>query len=163
MIHYYYGYGKGKTSAAAGACLRAAGSGMRCAFVQFLKNGTSGEVGILRKGIADVFDCGGKADFPSNMNDEQKAELRKVHDSNLRAAMAGGYDLIVLDELGDSIDCGLIDTGAVEKMLARPCELVITGHTATPQLMSRADYITEFRSISHPYDRGIAARKGIEY
>ena len=55
MIHFYYGNGKGKTSAAVGACLRAAGSGLRCAVIQFLKNGSSGEIALLRKCGIDVF------------------------------------------------------------------------------------------------------------
>ena len=164
MIHYYYGDGKGKTSAAAGACLRAAGSGMKCAFVQFLKNSGSGEAKLLKKFAADVFNCGGKADFLYLMSGEEKAELRTVHDSNLRKALAGGYGLIVLDELGDCIDYDMIDMELISDMLAAPpCELVITGHKPTPCLMNCADYITEFRCIEHPYRHGAAARRGIEY
>lgn len=164
MIHYYYGDGKGKTSAAAGACLRAAGNGMKCAFVQFLKNAGSGEAKLLKKYAADVLNCDGKADFLYLMSDEEKADLKVIHDTNLRTVLSGGYDLIVLDELGDCIDRGMIDMELVSDMLtAPPCELVITGHKATECLMSCADYITEFKCIEHPYRHGAAARKGIEY
>ncbi|MBR4626300.1 MAG: cob(I)yrinic acid a,c-diamide adenosyltransferase [Ruminococcus sp.] len=164
MIHYYYGDGKGKTSAAAGACLRAAGNGMKCAFVQFLKNAGSGEAKLLGKCAADVYNCGGKADFLYLMSDEDKAELRAVHDSNLRKVLAGSYDLIVLDELGDCIEYGMIDMGTVSGMLtAPPCELVITGHTPVECLMKCADYITEMKCIEHPYRHGASARRGIEY
>ena len=164
MIHFYYGDGKGKTSAAAGACLRAAGNGMKCAFVQFLKNAGSGEAKLLKKSAADVLDCGGKADFLYIMSDDEKSELRAVHGSNLRKVLSGGYEFIVLDEHGDCIDHEMIDMELISGMLAAPpCELVITGHKPTACLMNCADYITEFRCIEHPYRHGAAARRGIEY
>lgn len=164
MIHYYYGDGKGKTSAAAGACLRAVGSGMKCAFVQFLKNAGSGETKLLKKCAADILDCGGKADFLYLMSNEDKAELKAVHDSNLRKVLSGGYNLIVLDELGDCIDHDMIGMDIISGMLsAPPCELVITGHKPTACLMSCANYITEFKCVEHPYRHGAAARRGIEY
>ncbi|MBR3026460.1 MAG: cob(I)yrinic acid a,c-diamide adenosyltransferase, partial [Oscillospiraceae bacterium] len=72
MIHYYYGNGKGKTSSANGALIRAAGSGMNCALVQFFKNGTSSEIEILKKTGADVYFCDFQNKrFFSKMNDEE--------------------------------------------------------------------------------------------
>ncbi len=89
MIHYYYGNGKGKTSAAAGACVRALGAGMRCAFVQFHKNGSSSEISLLEKLGADIYICPECTRFFSKMNDSEKAALtaRQMSRRSRRAGM----------------------------------------------------------------------------
>ena len=80
MIHYYYGNGKGKTSAAVGACLRAAGSGRRCAVIQFLKNGTSSEVAVLRQCGIDVFACDFEGvRFFSKMTETERENVIHAH------------------------------------------------------------------------------------
>ena len=164
MIHYYFGDGKGKTSAAAGACIRALGNGIKCAAVQFHKNGTSGEMLVLKNSGADVFACRGKVGFFKNMTEEEIEMITRDHNENLGKVICGDYGLIVLDELGDSVDKKTSDIGLVSEILEKKdCEIIITGHKPIELFMSCADYITEFRCIAHPYKNGVKARKGVEY
>lgn len=165
MIHYYFGSGKGKTSAAVGSCLRAAGSGMRCAAVQFLKNGISGETGLLRQCGIDVFCCGFEGiRFFSRMNAQERAEIIRTHNDNLRQVISGHYQLIVLDELGDAVSKQAVAPELVDAVLSLPeTELIITGHRRLERFMQCADYITEFQCIAHPFQKGVQARKGIEF
>lgn len=165
MIHYYYGNGKGKTSAAAGACVRAAGSGLRCAMIQFLKNGTSGEIPLLRSLGIDVFACDFEGiRFFSRMTEPEQQNVIRTHNENLRRVIAGSYQLIVLDELGDAAEKNAVDTELVTQVLALPqTEIIITGHHCSAYFLQCADYITEFRCIAHPFQNGLKARKGIEY
>ena len=164
MIHYYYGNGKGKTSAAAGACIRALGSGMKCAFVQFHKNGTSSEITVLRQLQTDVFTCTGSIRFFRDMTAQEITAVTKMHNVNLQRVLQKTYDRIVLDELGDALLRETVDAAAVLALLKEPpCELIITGHKPDPLLTEYADYITEFRCIAHPYRSGCSARRGIEY
>ena len=165
MIHYYYGDGKGKTSAAVGACVRAIGSGMTCAVVQFLKNGTSGETAPLRSLGVPVFACSftGRRFFRDMTAAEQAAVIAE-HNENLRTVLGSSYQMIILDELGDAAAKNALDPELVRQILAKPgCELIITGHKPVEMLCAAADYITEFRCVAHPYRNGIPARRGVEY
>ena len=165
MIHYYYGDGKGKTSSANGALLRAAGSGMKCALVQFFKNGTSSEIEILKKSGADVYFCDFKnMRFFSKMTGEERAAVISSHNENLKKVLAADYDLIVLDEFGDAVLNNAADETLINEILSlSECEIIITGHATCDRILGVSDYITEFKCIAHPYQKGIKARKGIEF
>ena len=165
MLQYYFGKGKGKTSAAVGACLRAAGNGISCAVIQFFKNGTSGETEPLRQLGIPVLACDFHGTrFFRDMNAEEQAAVIRCHNENLRKVLAENYRFLVLDELGDAVSRNAVDPGLVAELLSRrDCELIVTGHAETPFFSERADYITEFRCIRHPYQNGVKARKGIEY
>ncbi len=165
MIHYYFGSGKGKTSAAVGACIRAAGNGLRCAAVQFLKNGTSGETALLQRCGIDIFACDfEEIRFFSQMTDDERARVILSHNRNLRRVIAGQYQLLVLDELSDAIQKNTVDPELVSQALALPeTEIIVTGHKRAEQFIQCADYITEFQCIAHPFQKGQIARKGIEY
>ena len=164
-VHYYYGDGKGKTSAAVGACIRAAGNGLRCAVIQFLKNGSSGEVAVLRQLGIPVYSCTFQdVRFFREMNAAEQQTVINEHNANLRALLQIPCGMIVLDELGDAIRRDAVDAELVREMLSRrDCEIIVTGHTPVPLLLSSADYITEFRCAAHPFRNGLPARKGIEY
>ena len=165
MIHYYYGNGKGKTSAAVGACLRAAGSGLRCAMIQFLKNGSSSEIGLMRQYGIHVFACQFEGiRFFSKMSEEERKAVIISHNTNLRHVIDSSYQMLVLDELGDAAEKKAVDPELVHAVLQLPdTEIIVTGHNKLEQFMQCADYITEFRCISHPYQKGQKARKGIEF
>lgn len=163
MIHYYYGNGAGKTTSAAGLVLRASEVTDVCA-VQFLKDGSSGEMKALERLGIKVLAVTGGVSFFRQMTDEDKARITAEHNENLRSALTGGYGLVMLDELGDAVELGLVDIAAVEAVLeAPPCELVITGHKPVEYMISRADYVTEFVNHAHPFSKGMTARQGIEY
>ncbi len=165
MIHYYYGDGKGKTSSANGALLRAAGSGMKCALVQFFKNGSSSEIRVLKESGADVYFCDFQnMRFFSKMNDEKRAAVIRSHNENLKKVLKGSYDLIVLDEFADAVLSKAADEDLTNEILSlSECEIIITGHAPCDRILGVADYITEFKCVAHPYQKGITARKGIEY
>lgn len=165
MIHYYYGSGKGKTSAAVGACIRASGAGMRCAVVQFFKNGTSSEMAVLRRLEIPVFACSFQGiRFFCDMSPVEQQNVIDEHNANLITICSSNANFIVLDELGDAVRRNAVDEHLVKRVLELPDrEIIITGHKPVTLLMECADYITEFCNHTHPYQRGVAARKGIEY
>ena len=170
LVHLYCGDGKGKTTAAGGLSVRAAGSGLRVLFVQFLKSRPSGEIAVL-SALANVRVLRGKEGtaFSFQMTDEQKRATREMHDRNLaeaaRAAKAGECDLLVLDEAVGALNRGLVD-GELLRSLVREkpeaLELVLTGRNPPEDLAEMADYVSEIRKVKHPFDRGIGARTGIE-
>ena len=172
LIHLYYGDGKGKTTAALGLALRAYGSGKSVVIVQFLKDWKCGELNSLAllSGITVLRGKASGAVFLHEMNDEEKDDTKRIHDENLRKALEmqknGHCDLLILDEVIDAYRLGVLDAELFNVLLnSKPeaLELVITGHNPDAALLGRADYATEMVKRKHPYDKGIAARRGIEY
>jgi cob(I)alamin adenosyltransferase len=170
LTHVYYGDGKGKTTAALGLLLRAAGYGTPCVLVQFLKDWDSGELRSLEL-LPGVTVLRGKApghSFTPDMTAEELTATRDIHDANLARALELCRDggLLVLDEALDAVALGLVDEAPLRALLAdKPdgLELVLTGHGAVDWIIERADYVTEMVKRRHPYDSGIIARKGIEF
>ena len=172
LIHIYYGLGKGKTTAALGLALRASGCGQRVVLVQFLKDLASGELNQLAL-LPNITVLRGKAEgaaFSWDMTDTQKQKTREIHDENIKRAIAlancGECDLLILDEALDAYQLQLLDGDLFKKIVAdKPdaLELVITGHQPPDWLLGMADYVTEMVKIKHPYDRGISARRGVEF
>ena len=181
MLHAYWGDGKGKTCAAMGLVVRAAAAGWRVVVVQFLKDGSSSEISLLKglPGVEAVLSDGGLAKFTFRMSDEEKAASRVLHNDNLRRAFglvstsaegaaACEGSLLVLDEVLDALRAGLLDESLLREVLAWAagadrCEAVVTGHSLPDSVAEAADYLTRFSCERHPYQRGIAAREGIEY
>lgn len=168
-IHIYFGDGKGKTTATAGLAVRYAGKGGKVIFAQFLKDGTSGEVSVLKKIKGIEYRRVEKAfGFTWTMSENEKKiaadEYKNLFDSVLRTC-AGG-ELIVLDEILDLIRVGFIDESyVINKILSLngKREILLTGHSLGEKTAEIADYITEMKKIKHPFDRGLSARPGIEY
>lgn len=166
LLHLYWGEGKGKTTAAMGLALRALGAGLRVTVVQFLKSGTSSELKPLRRLGAAVY--GGKAGtkFVFQMSEEEKAATRALQDANLRAALEAPCDLLLLDEACAAWQLGMVDGALLRRAaLERPAgrEVVLTGRDPAPWMADAADYSTEMRCHKHPYQRGVPARKGVEF
>ena len=168
MIHLYCGDGKGKTTAAVGLAVRAAGSGMRVLFVQFFKSGKSSEVESLEKlGIVTAHPGVHYGRYKS-LDEERKAEVRDSYGELLNdvIAHAAEYDLIVLDEAVSTYGYAMIDREQLMEFLrleGSRREIVLTGRDPLPELTDAADYVTEMKKVKHPFDGGIAARLGIEY
>ena len=181
MLHAYWGDGKGKTCAAMGLAVRAAAAGWRVVVVQFLKDGSSSEISLLKglPGVEAVLSDGALAKFTFRMSDEEKAVSRVLHDDNLRRAFelvsvpaegpaACEGRLLVLDEVLDALRAGLLDESLLREVLAWAagadrCEAVVTGHSLSDFVAEAADYLTRFSCERHPYQHGVAAREGIEY
>ena len=166
LLHLYYGDGKGKTTAAMGLALRAMGSGKRVVILQFLKGGKSGEVPLLEQLGAKVYRGKAGQKFVFQMNEAEKEATRQLQNANLTAAMAAPADLLILDEAGSAWELDMVDKALLQKaVLERPAEqeCVLTAHAAPLWMLDAADYATEMKCRRHPYQRGISARKGIEY
>ena len=171
MKHIYYGDGKGKTTAAIGLAVRAAGSKMKVLFVQFLKTEFSGERHILShtENVTLTF-CPLELKFTFDMDDKEKAQAAKIFkgifDNAVTTALTEKYDMVVLDEVFEAINAHMHSESAVYEFITNApssMEIVMTGHNPPQKFMDCADYITEFKKIKHPYDRGITGRIGIEF
>jgi len=171
LIHIYTGTGKGKTTASVGLTVRAHAHGLRVLFVQFLKNGLSGEIGILRQ-LDNVRVLSGQADmkFTNQMEEDDKIRTRQMHEeffaAAVTAAQAGEIDLLVLDETFGALATGLLDSNEVYNFLVtKPAglEVVLTGRNPEPRFLALADYVSDVQCIAHPYEKGILAREGIDY
>ena len=104
--------------------------------------------------------------FVFQMNDAEKAATQALQDRNLTVAMAQEADLLVLDEAGSAWELDMVDKDLLRRaVLQRPAgqECVLTAHAAPQWMLDAADYVTEMKCIRHPYQKGIAARKGVEY
>lgn len=166
MIHIYCGDGKGKTTAAAGLALRMAGHEGKTAFIQFLKGAPSGETNMLEKCGVTVLRCDRDYGFFKSMTETDKLHITECHNKNLIYASENmnSFDMIVLDEVLDACNLELADTETVKRIVKNyRGELVLTGRNPDAWFTERADYISEIRKVKHPYDRGAAAREGIEY
>lgn len=171
MKHIYYGDGNGKTTAAIGLAVRAAGSKMKVLFVQFLKTEFSGERHILShtENVTLTF-CPLELKFTFDMDDKEKAQAAKIFkgifDNAVTTALTEKYDMVVLDEVFEAINAHMLSESEVYEFITNApssMEIVMTGHNPPQKFMDCADYITEFKKIKHPYDRGITGRIGIEF
>lgn len=170
-IHIYCGDGKGKTSAALGLAVRAAGRGKRILIARFLKNEDSGEVPVLRNipGIT-VVPCDREFGFVFRMNEEQKAEAAKYYQTKFektcQKAIEEKYDVLILDEIMAACNYDMILEADLKRFLNQyrdSLEIVLTGRDPSASLLETADYISEIHMKKHPYEKGISAREGIEY
>lgn len=169
LVHIYCGDGKGKTSAAVGLAVRAAGRGLRVVMVRFLKSDDSGEVAVLDRipGIT-VIPCEKTFGFVSAMDREtrERAVQWNLEQFYRATELAEKADLLILDEIMAAMTYGMVPEDRVLDFLgSRPegLEVVLTGRSPSERILKAADYVSELRKIKHPYDRGILARKGIEY
>lgn len=169
LVQIFTGNGKGKTTAAMGAVVRAAGHGFKVMVVSFMKGVYDyGEYKTLSKipnveislfGFRHLID-------PSNVKPEEKEEAGKALAKAREAMLSGEYDLVVLDEVNVALSYNLIEVGEVIRLIDdKPpgVELILTGRYVDNGLIERADLVTEMVKVKHPYDKGIKARKGIEY
>ncbi len=171
MIHIYYGDGKGKSTAAIGLAVRAAGSRMKVMFVQFLKTEFSGERHTLShtENITLSF-VPVELKFTYEMDETEKAKAAKlfqsIFDENVTKALTQKYDMIVLDEIFSAIEAGMVSENEVYSFVSnapKNLEVVLTGHNPSERILALADYITEMKKVRHPYDNGVQARFGIEF
>ncbi|MBO5144651.1 MAG: cob(I)yrinic acid a,c-diamide adenosyltransferase [Lachnospiraceae bacterium] len=172
LIHIYHGDGKGKTTAAVGLAVRAAGAGLEVCFAQFMKTGTSSELKILQTiENIELVAVKNSYGFTWKMTPDEKAHLKEVNDKELdrliKAVQEGRYQLVILDELLSAYQNELIDKEKVITLINMAkqykTELVLTGRNPAQELLDQADYITEMACVRHPYEKGVHARPGIEY
>ncbi len=178
-FHIYYGYGKGKTTAAVGLAIRALGAGQKAAILQFDKgydgvNEHYSERKILR-GLPNLtlFPFGkervlgpGAFRFKNEAGDFEEA--KNALEKSRSLITDGSQQLLVLDELLAAVMCKLVAPSEVMDLVDlydqnRRCELVITGHQVWPELVERADLVTEMRKEKHYFDQKMPSKEGIEF
>ena len=167
LVQIYTGDGKGKTTAAFGLALRAAGSGLKVYIYQFMKAKPCGEIRMARKIPGITLDNCGRGCFIKGKPGQKDIEsASRGLECVKKIVMSGKYDLVVLDEINVAAAIGLVKERDIVGLIGakpRHVELVLTGRSCPAAIMKRADLITEMKEIRHPFRRGIIARCGIEY
>ena len=167
-IHVYTGPGKGKTTAALGLGLRAAGAGLKVHMLQFMKGRRYSELDAIENIPGFTISQHGRDEFVSKENPDQvDIDLAQQGFAYAKEIIKKEkYDLVILDEINVAVDFNLIDVDDVLKLVeGKPekLELVLTGRYAHPKIVKIADYVTEMLEIKHPYQHGVEARKGIDF
>ncbi|MFW6389434.1 MAG: cob(I)yrinic acid a,c-diamide adenosyltransferase [Marinilabiliaceae bacterium] len=168
MVHIYTGNGKGKTTAALGLALRAAGSGKKVFFGQFVKGMAYSEVSIINEKLPEIdHQLFGQKCFIKRDPKEEDFEAAREGLEKVRALIKEKkYDLMVLDEINIALYYKLIHLEEVTELLdnfPEETELVLTGRYAPEELIEKADLVTEMKEIKHYFKQDIKARKGIEF
>lgn len=171
LVIIYTGEGKGKTTAALGLVLRASGYKKKCLIIQFGKSWFTGElVGIKKLGSGVKIIQGGKGFLDILGSKVSKEDHRKAANEAFellsKEMSSGKWDIIVADEIVGAVHAGILPLNKVIKLIRdKPGELdlVLTGHHATKKLIDMADLVTEMQEVKHPYQKGILAKKGIDF
>ena len=175
LVQIYTGNGKGKTTAAFGLALRAAGQGQKVLIYQFLKppsldTGERFALKLSRLRIrVEALDV--PWDMSKSLEDEQAVAKMKTAISDVLVRLAETaqkrfYDILILDEIIYCLSQGLANLQEVKNVIDKrdpAVEIVLTGSGAAPELIAIADLVTEMKSIKHPFDKGLPARPGIEF
>ncbi|HUT67275.1 MAG TPA: cob(I)yrinic acid a,c-diamide adenosyltransferase [Dehalococcoidales bacterium] len=169
LVQIFTGNGKGKTTAALGTILRAAGHGIKVFIVFFMKGDYEyGEFSALLKlPNVEIYKSGFRQfTDPLNIKPEEIEQAKSALAAARKAVLSGDYGLVVLDEVNVALEYKLIELDEVIKLIEdKPphVELILTGRYADNRLIEIADLVTEMIKVKHPFDKGVKARKGIEY
>jgi len=175
LVQIYTGDGKGKTTAAFGLALRAAGQGNKVLIYQFLKPSTLdiGERFALQLGAVRIrvealdlpWDMGKSLDDEKAVADMVSA-IKEVLERIAQTAEKRFYDVLILDEIVYCLSKGLAELGDVKNIIDRKdpaVEIILTGRGATDELIAMADLVTEMKKVKHPFDKGLTSRRGIDF
>lgn len=166
-VQVYTGNGKGKTTAAIGLSVRAAGAGLNVFIAQFIKMGEYSEIKSLKK-FSDRITIKqfGRGKFIKGAPSEEDMEAAQKGLHAVRVALLSGkYDIIILEEGNVAASIGLLSTDDIIHLIDRKpehVEIVITGRNASQEIIDKADLVTEMKDIKHYFNKGVAARTGIE-
>ncbi len=175
LVQIYTGDGKGKTTAAFGLALRAAGQGNKVLIYQFLKPPSLdigerfalqlGAVRIRLEALDIEWDMAKSLEAPEQVA-QAKAAISKALERIAETGEKRFYDLLILDEIIFCLSKGLAKLEDIKNVIDKrdpAVEIVLTGRGATQDLIAMADLVTEMKNIKHPFDKGIEARRGIEF
>jgi len=168
MLHIYTGNGKGKTTASLGLGLRAVGAGKKVLLIQFLKDGKSSEIKVIKKIKNFDFKTFGRKGFVNKDNLLKKDFDLAMQGFNFvqKVIKSKKYDLMILDEINVANYFGLIKTEDLIDLIKKipsKTELILTGRKASKKLIQLADLVTGMKEIKHYYTKNIKPRKGIEF
>jgi cob(I)alamin adenosyltransferase len=166
-VQVYTGDGKGKTTAAIGLAIRAAGAGLKVFIVQFLKRGDYSEIKFIRHFAINItIEQYGMGRFRQGKPLPEDVKSAKIGLERAKAVMSSGdYDVVILEEANIAVWKGLFsEQDLLDIIDSKPkrVELVITGRGATPKVIERADLVTEMKRVKHYYYKGVRGRIGIE-
>ena len=167
-VQIYTGNGKGKTTAAIGLAVRAAGGGKTVKIVQFLKGRESGEQRVIGQTpgieLVRVSDC---KKFFRDLDGEERDAMRQSVCRLLPVieGWLGHADLVILDEVMAAMACGILETAEVLRLIEGRggTEIILTGRDAPEEILQKAHLVTEMREVKHYFHQGVKARRGIEY
>ena len=167
MVQIYTGNGKGKPTAAIGLAIRMLGRGNKVCIIQLMKNAAFGEILFLKNFLnIDIFQFGTKEFVnPKTPTKRDFKEAEKGYTQAKKAILSNHYDLVIIDEINVAVSWKLL---AVEKQLelmelTTSAEIVMTGRHASKEVLAKADLATEMKEMKHYFEKGIPARKGIEF
>lgn len=171
LIIVYTGDGKGKTTAALGMALRTIGWGGKVLVYQFVKAWKTGEHKTIERYLPDITIIPAGEGFVGIMGDrkpksQHKASAKRALEQVTKEIMSKKWTTVVLDEINGAIEGGLLSLKDVLSLLATKPEevnLVLTGREAKPEIIEKADLVTEMKKVKHPYDAGILAKKGVDF
>jgi cob(I)alamin adenosyltransferase len=166
MIQVYTGNGKGKTTAALGLSLRAAGAGLKVYIGQFIKKGNYCELKALKKIKNIKAEQFGRGCFIRKSPTKADRELAQKGFRRIKKIIEGkNYDVVILDEVNVALKVGLLDLRDLLKLLhssPKKTELILTGRYAHPRVIKAADLVSEIKEVKHYYRKGTKSRIGIE-
>jgi len=175
LVQIYTGDGKGKTTAAFGSALRAAGQGNKVLIYQFLKPPSLdigerfalqlGAVRIRLEALDIEWDMAKSFEDPKQVAQAQAA-ISEVLERIAETAEKRFYDVLILDEIVFCLSKGLAKLEDIKNIIDRrdsAVEIILTGRSANEELMALADLVTEMKNVKHPFDKGLPARRGIEF
>jgi cob(I)alamin adenosyltransferase len=166
-IHVYTGNGKGKTTAAIGLAVRAAGAGIRVFIAQFAKGSLCSEHRALKRfdDLITIRRYGKKTFITGTPQKSDRLSAQKGLSDAAMALKGNKYGMVVLDEACYALSAKLFKFKDLKKAIEARCpdtEVIITGRNASAELIKMADLVTEMKMLKHYYNRGVNARKGIE-
>lgn len=150
--------------------MRGAGAGMQVRFIQFMKGSDTSELSVLENipGL-EIRRCDRDYGFFKSMSEADKSEITRCHNALLQFAFGGddtATKMIILDEFCSAYAYGLMDTTFAERLILENkdgAEVILTGRDPAQIFIGAADYISEILCVRHPYEKGISARKGVEF
>ncbi|OGW81705.1 MAG: cob(I)yrinic acid a,c-diamide adenosyltransferase [Omnitrophica bacterium RIFCSPLOWO2_12_FULL_44_17] len=170
LVIIYTGNGKGKTSAALGVALRAAGHGMKSVMIQFIKGPwKSGELRAAKclKGLISIFPMGGGFTWAAKDRRENTRLAKQAWEFGLKKLMSKKYDIVIFDEINYAIDYGYLDEKEVlSRLKSKPpkVHVILTGRNAKSGLIQFSDLVTEMKEVKHPFKtQGLLAHAGIDF
>jgi len=166
-VHVYTGTGKGKTTAMLGLMLRAVGAGLRVYIGQFVKSMAYSEVRAIEDFLPGVtierYGLGCFLERKPTSEDAKAAE--QGLDKITQAILSGEYDIVMMDEVNVAITLGLLDREKVLEVIGQKpenIELILTGRSATPEIIHLADLVSEINEVKHYHNTGVLSREGID-
>lgn len=165
LVMVLTGHGKGKTTSALGMALRAVGHGMKVCIIYFIKGKPSGEMPALKK-LNVEFHIMGKGFYNPKADTKHRLSAQSALLLAKKKMLSGKFDMLILDEVNNALHLKLIEFKDVLELIEKKppsMHLILTGRSAHPDIIKRADTVTEMKDIKHAFHKKIEPQKGLDY